>query len=87
MASSSPTKRRTGSKPRRMGKELSNERNPSITITPVFVADLLAEGERMPVDGEFELLPGIRLVPVPGAYARHASGRRRDRRASGRNLR
>src|SRR5919198_1439131 len=41
-----------------------------ITITPVRVADLLAEGERMPVyvhvDGELELFPGLRLVPAPG---------------------
>src|SRR5436189_112684 len=52
----------------------------SITITPVRVADLLAEGERMPVyvhvidhpdarvlvDTELELLPGLRLIPAPG---------------------
>src|SRR5918993_414118 len=70
----------------------------SITITPVFVADLSVEGERMPVyvhsrelddarseedytirawveapgvrsvpvDGELELLAGLRLIPAPG---------------------
>ena len=70
----------------------------SITITPIRVADLLAEDERMPVyvqrrelddarslddytirewvdapgvqyvpvDGELEVLPGVRLVPTPG---------------------
>src|SRR5919197_3299721 len=56
----------------------------SITITPVRVADLLADDARseddytirewveapgvryVPVDGELELLPGLRLVPAPG---------------------
>ena len=41
----------------------------------------------VPVDGELELLPGLRLVPAPGHYARHAGGRRRDGRASGRRRR
>src|SRR6187200_508131 len=43
------------------------------TVTPVLVADLLAEGERMPVyvhlidhpDARV-LCPGLRLVPAPG---------------------
>ena len=53
----------------------------SITITPIFVADLLTEGERMPVyvhvinhpdgrvlvdTGMTELFTGPRLVPAPG---------------------
>ncbi len=41
----------------------------------------------MPVDGELELLPGLRLVPAPGHTRRHAGGRRRDWRASGRRRR
>jgi N-acyl homoserine lactone hydrolase len=36
----------------------------------------------VPVDGELELLPGLRLVPAPG-HTRHAGGCRRDGRASG----
>ena len=37
----------------------------------------------VPVDGEHELLPGLRLVPAPGHTPRHADGRRRDWRAPG----
>ena len=37
----------------------------------------------VPVDGEHELLPGLRLVPAPGHTRRHADGRRRDWRAPG----
>ncbi len=36
----------------------------SITVTPVRVADLLVQ--YVPVDGELELLPGLRLLPAPG---------------------
>ena len=43
--------------------------------------------EYVPVDGELELLPGLRLVPAPGHTPRHAGGRRRDRRAAGRHRR
>ena len=39
-----------------------------------------------PVDGELELLPGLRLVRA-GPHARPAGGRRRDRRAPGRHRR
>ncbi len=41
----------------------------------------------VPVDGELELLPGVRLVPAPGHTRRHTGGRRRDWRASGRHRR
>ena len=34
----------------------------------------------VPVDGELELLPGLRLVPAPGHCDGHADGGRRDRR-------
>ena len=40
----------------------------------------------VPVDGELELLPGLRLLPAPG-HTRHAGGGRRDWRASGRRRR
>jgi hypothetical protein len=40
----------------------------------------------VPVDGELELLPGLRLVPAPG-HTRVADGRHRDWRASGRRHR
>ena len=41
----------------------------------------------VPVDGELELLPGVRLVPAPGHTARQPGRRRRHRRPSDRRLR
>ena len=38
----------------------------------------------VPVDGELELLAGVRLVPAPGHTARHPGRRRRHRRPPGR---
>ena len=84
--------------PRPRNGEGSRSEISAPSITPVLVAELLAEGERMPVyvhvidhpdarslndytirdwvdapgvqyvpvDGELEVLPGVRLVPTPG---------------------
>ena len=41
----------------------------------------------VPVDGELELLPGRPARPGAGPHPRHAGGRRRDGRASGRHRR
>jgi hypothetical protein len=62
----------------------------SITVTPVRVADLLAEGERMPVYVHVIDHPDARVLvdrhngAAPGPHPRHSGGRRRDWRASGR---
>jgi glyoxylase-like metal-dependent hydrolase (beta-lactamase superfamily II) len=52
-----------------------NERTAASYLTPNF-APLVEEGAWHLVDGEVELLPGIRLVPTPGHVPYHQSLRR-----------